>query len=711
MPDLGLPDKESNHLSRDEKFLRNLKEIAQSNLGNEQFGVESLAEAIGMSRIHVYRKLQKLTGKNVSQYIREIRLERAMELLKKEVSNVAEIAYRVGFGSPAYFNKCFHDFYGYPPGEIVKKNQKKSDSQDVVITKEGKENKNILVLNKNKIFSERYILYTFIILFGVVFIILGVNYLIKLNRTEAQIKSPTEKTIAVLPFRNDSQNSDYEYFLNGMQEEISNQLQKIEDLIIRPRQSVERFRDTEKDIPSIGEELNVAYILEGSGRLFRDTVRMWIKLTNVKTNEQIWGEPYNVPYTTKAVFDVQGKVAKRIAASLGAAITPVEEKRIDSRHVVPIKALRLHMRAREEIYNYWNGMGRHHADLAMNLYNQTLAIDPEFAFALAAKGEVFLHRDRNFDSTIYYCKKAINLDPEEGYGYYVLGTCYQNMEAFDLSIENFLKTIERLPYLPGPHMKLGSIYITKKQDVIKGLPYLKRSLALRPSDELNHMVASECYFYIGDYEKAKEHVMKSFILGDKYTCWGMQIYNLILTDQNKTGEILPFLDSICSLASCEDNCNKWYWSVNLDLNDFEQADKDYDHLIETGGRLDLFDSIFLAYMYKQLGRSEEYQKTINYCRTRCEDLLDDDKENFYYMGNLIPLYAILEEKEKALYYLSEFEKTGFHLNIFDFIESSPVYENIRGDPEFKAIISRVYEKKAIMNAQIREMEERGEIDL
>ena len=305
MPDLGLPDKEFNHLSKDEKFLRNLKESVQSNLGNEQFGVESLATSIGISRIQVYRKLQRLTGKNVSQYIREIRLERAMELLKEDVSNVAEIAYQVGFGSPSYFNKCFHDFYGYPPGEIVKNNQNKSDSQDVVITKEGEENKNVLVLKKKKIFSERYILYTFIILFGVVFIIIGVNYLIKVNRTEALIKSPTEKTIAVLPFRNDSQDSDYVYFLNGMQEEILNQLQKIEDLIVRPRQSVEQFRNTEKDIPSIGEELNVTYILEGSGRLFRDTVRMWIKLTNVKTNEQIWGEPYNVPYATKAVFDLQ----------------------------------------------------------------------------------------------------------------------------------------------------------------------------------------------------------------------------------------------------------------------------------------------------------------------------------------------------------------------------------------------------------------------
>ena len=252
MPDLDLPDKEFNQLSRDERFLRKLRQIVESNLGNEQFGVESLAEAIAMSRIQVYRKLRKLIGKNISQYIREIRLEQAMDLLKKDVANVAEIAYRVGFRSPAYFNKCFHDFYGYPPGEVIKKNQCERVSPDAVITKEEEKNKIILVQKKKRNIRDRYILYTLIILIGVVLIITGVSYYIQVNKLAPQAKSSTEKTVAVLPFRNDSPDPDHEYLLNGMQDEITNQLQKIEDLIVKPRQSVEQYRNTEKDIPSIG---------------------------------------------------------------------------------------------------------------------------------------------------------------------------------------------------------------------------------------------------------------------------------------------------------------------------------------------------------------------------------------------------------------------------------------------------------------------------
>jgi TolB-like protein len=632
-----------------------------------------------------------------------------MEMLKDDVFNVSEIAYEVGFGSPAYFNKCFHDFYGYPPGEVIKKSQQIRESQDTVITPEGAEDKNTLLRKKKKIFSERHILFTFIILIGISLIIIGVNHFIKIYRTDILVKAPTENTIAVLPFRNDSPDPDYEYFLNGMQEEISNQLQKIEDLIVRPRQSVEQYRNTEKDIPSIGEELNVAYILEGSGRLFRDTVRMWIKLTNVKTNEQIWGEPYNVPYATKAVFDLQGRVAKTVAASLGVVLTPDEEKRIDSRHVVPVEALRLTMRARREISDFWDGLGQHHVDSAMKIYNQALAVDPEFAFALASKGEVFILRGRNFDSAIYYCMKAIKLDPKEGYGYWILGSCYEQTGLFDLSIENYLKATELLPHVPGPHMHLGSLYITKKQNVKVGLPHLIRSLELRPMDELNQLVASECYYYIGDYEKAKEHAMNSFILGEKYTCWGIRCYYNALSAQDNMIDDLHLLDSICKITNCKNFCNTMYWSLSMGWNDFDQAEKDYDQMIEAGGRLGLFDSIFLAYMYKKLGRNEDYQMIIDYCRTRCEDLLDNDRNNYYNIGNLIPLYAILDEKEKVLKYLSEFEKTGFHFNIFEDIETSPIYENIREDPEFKIIINRVHEKKTMIQAQIREIEKQWDL--
>ena len=101
----------SKDLSMDQTFLQSLKEIVLSNLENEQFGAEDLSNEIGLSRSQVHRKLQKINGKSITQFIRETRLDVAFDLLKKEVGTAAEISYRVGFSSPAYFTKCFHDYF------------------------------------------------------------------------------------------------------------------------------------------------------------------------------------------------------------------------------------------------------------------------------------------------------------------------------------------------------------------------------------------------------------------------------------------------------------------------------------------------------------------------------------------------------------------------------------------------------------------------
>ena len=107
----------SEELSMNQSFLQSLKDIVLSNLENEQFGAEDLAKEMGLSRSQIHRKLQKVNGKSITQFIREIRLDVAVDLLKKEVGTASEIAYKVGFSSPAYFTKCFHEHFGYTPGE------------------------------------------------------------------------------------------------------------------------------------------------------------------------------------------------------------------------------------------------------------------------------------------------------------------------------------------------------------------------------------------------------------------------------------------------------------------------------------------------------------------------------------------------------------------------------------------------------------------
>ena len=106
--------------SMEEKFLLRVRSIVEKHMGNEHFSIEELAQEVGLSRAQVHRKLIALTGHSASRYVRNFRLEYAMDLLKKNVGTVSEIAYRVGFSSPAYFTKCFTEDFGVAPSQVRK---------------------------------------------------------------------------------------------------------------------------------------------------------------------------------------------------------------------------------------------------------------------------------------------------------------------------------------------------------------------------------------------------------------------------------------------------------------------------------------------------------------------------------------------------------------------------------------------------------------
>jgi signal transduction histidine kinase/CheY-like chemotaxis protein len=107
-------------VSADAYFLMQVKTAIEKNMGNESFGVEALAEAVSMSRVHLYRKLHALTGQTPTTVIREMRLTRAKYLIESGAGNASEVAYMVGFSSPAYFSTVFANFFGTPPSEIKK---------------------------------------------------------------------------------------------------------------------------------------------------------------------------------------------------------------------------------------------------------------------------------------------------------------------------------------------------------------------------------------------------------------------------------------------------------------------------------------------------------------------------------------------------------------------------------------------------------------
>lgn len=105
----------------DKKFLNKISNIVETHLEKEELSVEELSQMVGLSRVHVYRKIKKLTGMSVSEFVRSVKLKLSLNLIKTSGKSISEIAYEVGFSSPSYFTKSFKEQFGMSPSDYSKK--------------------------------------------------------------------------------------------------------------------------------------------------------------------------------------------------------------------------------------------------------------------------------------------------------------------------------------------------------------------------------------------------------------------------------------------------------------------------------------------------------------------------------------------------------------------------------------------------------------
>jgi TolB-like protein/Tfp pilus assembly protein PilF len=142
-------------------------------------------------------------------------------------------------------------------------------------------------------------------------------------------KAVADKSIAILPFTNMSEEKDSAFFADGVHEDILTNLALVNELKVVSRTTVTQYRDTKKSMKQIGEELGVAYILEGSVRRAGNKVRVTGQLINARTDEHVWAKSYDKDLTD--IFAIQSALAQEIASALSAAISPQAQKFIESR--------------------------------------------------------------------------------------------------------------------------------------------------------------------------------------------------------------------------------------------------------------------------------------------------------------------------------------------------------------------------------------------
>jgi signal transduction histidine kinase/AraC-like DNA-binding protein len=118
------------HISTDQALMNKIMQIIEERISDPKLNSENLSQEVGMSRVHLFRKLKKITGQSPSDFIRMIRLHKAAKLLENNTGLIKEIAFEVGFTSLSYFSRCFRDFYGMKPSEYTKKNNSEKDEND-----------------------------------------------------------------------------------------------------------------------------------------------------------------------------------------------------------------------------------------------------------------------------------------------------------------------------------------------------------------------------------------------------------------------------------------------------------------------------------------------------------------------------------------------------------------------------------------------------
>lgn len=267
------------------------------------------------------------------------------------------------------------------------------------------------------------------------------------NETPAGIP---EKSIAVLPFQNFSDDKENAFFADGIQDDILTSLAKIHDLKVISRTSVMPYRGANKNnLPQIAQALGVVNILEGSVRRGENRVVVSVQLIDARNDRHLWAKRYDRPLADS--LGLQGELASEIAAELRATLSPEEKGRVEARPTENPDAYVLYLKAR----TYESNPDRLFQDykVAERLYGEAIQHDPSFALAQARLSATVARIYRWFDPTEARkalikkaADKALQLRPDLGEGHLALGLYYYWTEAnYEKALEEFRIAVASLP--------------------------------------------------------------------------------------------------------------------------------------------------------------------------------------------------------------------------------------------------------------------------
>jgi TolB-like protein/Flp pilus assembly protein TadD len=510
------------YLPAEQKYIDKLTEIVEENFTNTSFGVAELAKEMGISHSSLHRKLKSIAKQSISQFIRETRLKRAKELLQLQVGTVAEVAYGVGFGSTTYFSKCFHDYYGYPPGEVKKQFSSESDPDETISSDEP---------------SKRRL-----------------------------------KSIAVLPFDNYTGDDNQAFIVFGMHDALISELGRLGAIRVVSKTSTLAYSNSEKTIKEIAAELDVDAIIEASVLVVDEKLRLQLKLFNAfPEEEQLWAQTFDVEMNK--ILKLYNQVIRKVANEIQYTLSPGQENQLGKAREVNPESYKAYLRGKYKLFEQtpegvakgleylleairidpaeplaYAGLALGYLDIAHGPFNagdayikaesatrQALKLDPNLAEAQLAQAELYMYSSWEFHKAEPHFKRALELNPSLSLIHYQYAWALLLFGRNEEAIREHELAWKYDPLHPVLTTFLGSMYsyLGRHEDAIR---QAHRAFDIVKNFPLPYFVLGEAYLAMDDKKKAIEAHQK---LAELAPPWAWVLgYTYALSGHREKAEII-----------------------------------------------------------------------------------------------------------------------------------------------------------------------------
>jgi len=566
------------------------------------------------------------------------------------------------------------------------------------------------------------------------------------GKSATSTSTAPEKSIAVLPFENLSEDKQNAFFADGVQDEILTDLAKIADLKVISRTSVMQYRDAAaRNLREIGKQLGVAHVLEGTVQRAADKVRVNTQLINARTDEHEWAENYDRPITD--VFGIQSEIAQTIAQQLKAHLSPDEKAAIAEVPTKDLVANDLFLRARtldDEVNDPGAGAGLLQG---LSLLEEAVRRDPNFYLAYCLMAEInldlywggFDHTSARRDQALAALKQAERIRPEAGevhlrkadYAYHgfrdyetarselelarkslpnssrlytMIAAIDRRQARWDEALRNFDRAVELDPRDFNTLTEAGYTYGALHQ-YSQAANLLQQATALLPKDPFIRVVTAESPF-LGRADIGPLRAQLNKILAEgKEVASHVAIYFIecALAERDHVAA-LNALDLVPAEGTVDSRYNMSWprdWHVGLVAHCFKDdaaARNAFTSAREIAAKTVTEQPNYapawsiLGAIDAGLGRTDD---AISEGKRACEllPLSKDAWDGIGFVSYLALIYSWVGEKDLALEQLAIAAKSPNGITYGE-LKLDPTWDSLRGDPRFEKIVESLAPKSS-----------------